>query len=181
VPTTRTLTAGAGLTGGGDLSTNRTFTVGAGNGITVNADDVALTTPGTLTSATTNSSSGNHTHVITNYALSGTASQVTVTGAGKVLGATTALSLPDPINVSTSGNAATATKAVTYENDATLVDGTVAGQVTIVVATGALAFAETAKIQLASISTTFNMVAGDTITLVWTGSLWLETSRSFAF
>jgi hypothetical protein len=25
------------------------------------------------------------------------------------------------------------------------------------------------------------MVAGDTITLVWTGSLWLETSRSFAF
>lgn len=36
------LTAGAGLTGGGDLSANRTFAVGAGAGITVNADDVAL-------------------------------------------------------------------------------------------------------------------------------------------
>lgn len=39
---TRTLTAGAGLTGGGDLSADRTFDVGAGTGITVNADDVAL-------------------------------------------------------------------------------------------------------------------------------------------
>lgn len=42
---TRTLTAGAGLTGGGDLSADRTFNVGAGTGITVNADDVALTVP----------------------------------------------------------------------------------------------------------------------------------------
>lgn len=37
-----TLTAGAGLTGGGDLSSNRTFTIGAGTGITVNADDIAV-------------------------------------------------------------------------------------------------------------------------------------------
>jgi hypothetical protein len=34
--------AGAGLTGGGTLAANRTFTVGAGTGITVNADDVAV-------------------------------------------------------------------------------------------------------------------------------------------
>jgi hypothetical protein len=40
--TTETLTAGAGLTGGGDLSANRTFDVGAGTGITVNANDVQL-------------------------------------------------------------------------------------------------------------------------------------------
>lgn len=39
---TITLTAGAGLTGGGDLSANRTFDVGAGTGIAVNANDVAL-------------------------------------------------------------------------------------------------------------------------------------------
>ena len=39
-----TLTAGSGLTGGGDITTNRTFTVGAGTGITINADDVALDT-----------------------------------------------------------------------------------------------------------------------------------------
>ena len=43
-PTSRILTAGAGLTGGGDLTADRTFTVGAGAGITVNADDVALDT-----------------------------------------------------------------------------------------------------------------------------------------
>jgi hypothetical protein len=42
--TSVTLTAGAGLTGGGTIAANRTFTVGAGTGITVNADDVALDT-----------------------------------------------------------------------------------------------------------------------------------------
>jgi len=36
------LTAGAGLTGGGDITANRSFAVGAGTGIAVNADDVAL-------------------------------------------------------------------------------------------------------------------------------------------
>ena len=41
------LTAGAGLVGGGDLSANRTFDVGAGAGITVNANDVALDTANT--------------------------------------------------------------------------------------------------------------------------------------
>lgn len=45
VQQTLTLTAGAGLTGGGDLSTNRTFDVGAGTGITVAADTVGLTVP----------------------------------------------------------------------------------------------------------------------------------------
>jgi hypothetical protein len=44
VPATRTLTAGNGLTGGGDLSANRTLDVGAGTGITVAADAVALDT-----------------------------------------------------------------------------------------------------------------------------------------
>ncbi len=34
--------AGAGLTGGGVLSADRTLTVGAGTGITVNADDIAI-------------------------------------------------------------------------------------------------------------------------------------------
>ena len=41
VPTSRIITAGNGLTGGGDLSANRTLTVGAGGGITVTADTVA--------------------------------------------------------------------------------------------------------------------------------------------
>jgi hypothetical protein len=44
VPTSRTLTAGAGLTGGGDLSANRTFDVGANpdGSIAVNADDIQV-------------------------------------------------------------------------------------------------------------------------------------------
>jgi len=37
-----TLTAGNGLTGGGDISASRSFAVGAGTGIVVNADDVAV-------------------------------------------------------------------------------------------------------------------------------------------
>ena len=42
VPTTTTITSGAGLTGGGNLSTNRTLAVGAGDGITVGADSVSV-------------------------------------------------------------------------------------------------------------------------------------------
>lgn len=42
VPTSRIITAGNGLTGGGDLSANRTLTVGGGTGITVNANDIAI-------------------------------------------------------------------------------------------------------------------------------------------
>jgi len=43
------LTPGAGLTGGGDITTSRTFAVGAGTGITVNANDVELKNSGNLT------------------------------------------------------------------------------------------------------------------------------------
>lgn len=42
--TTVSITAGDGLTGGGDISSTRDIAVGAGSGITVNADDVALDT-----------------------------------------------------------------------------------------------------------------------------------------
>jgi hypothetical protein len=59
-----TITAGAGLTGGGDLTANRTLNIGAGSGITVNADDVALTTPGGLSATSTNTAAGSHTHAI---------------------------------------------------------------------------------------------------------------------
>ena len=37
-----TLTAGNGLTGGGTIESSRTFAVGAGTGVTVNADDIAI-------------------------------------------------------------------------------------------------------------------------------------------
>jgi hypothetical protein len=136
-----TITAGAGLTGGGDLTANRTLTVGAGTlitvaaddvgitpgaadygyigstttpwtagwrslstlagaglthtagvlavgagvGITVNADDVALTTPGTLTVATTNSSTGSHTHAVTSSANPGAAASILASDANGYL------------------------------------------------------------------------------------------------
>ena len=40
--TSVTLTAGDGLTGGGTIASNRSFAVGAGTGVTVNANDVAI-------------------------------------------------------------------------------------------------------------------------------------------
>ena len=40
--TSVTITAGNGLTGGGDISSTRTLAVGAGTGVTVNADDIAI-------------------------------------------------------------------------------------------------------------------------------------------
>jgi hypothetical protein len=43
----RQIISGAGLTGGGTLAADRTLAVGAGTGITVNADDVALDTAST--------------------------------------------------------------------------------------------------------------------------------------
>src|SRR3990167_2773449 len=42
VSLTRTLTAGNGLTGGGDLSADRTFDIGSGNGISVGADSISV-------------------------------------------------------------------------------------------------------------------------------------------
>tara|TARA_A100001011_G_scaffold386331_2_gene461946 strand:+ start:6668 stop:9991 length:3324 start_codon:yes stop_codon:yes gene_type:complete len=42
VRTTRNLTAGLGLTGGGTLASDRTFDIGAGSGITVNADNIQV-------------------------------------------------------------------------------------------------------------------------------------------
>ena len=42
VYTSRTLTAGSGLAGGGDLSSDKTFNIGQGDGITVSADAIAV-------------------------------------------------------------------------------------------------------------------------------------------
>ena len=54
-----TLTAGSGLTGGGTIAASRTFNVGAGVGVTVNADDVAVN-PG---NGITANSTGTHVNV----------------------------------------------------------------------------------------------------------------------
>lgn len=56
--TSVTLTAGNGLTGGGDISANRTFTVVGGNGLTANANDVAITNASVSTTVPVGFSSG---------------------------------------------------------------------------------------------------------------------------
>lgn len=82
-----TLTAGDGLTGGGTIAASRTFALGL---------------PGTLSSGSIDGvSADSHTHAITNYALTGTVNQITVTGAGKVLGAAVTLSLPADVLIPT--------------------------------------------------------------------------------
>lgn len=81
----RQVIAGTGLTGGGALSADVTLNVGAGLGITVNADDIALTTPGTLTVSSTNNASGSHTHAITSSSSPGAAAALLATTAGGLL------------------------------------------------------------------------------------------------
>jgi len=54
--TSRTITAGSGLTGGGDFTANRTINVGAGGGITVSAD--AVSHADTSSQASVNNSNG---------------------------------------------------------------------------------------------------------------------------
>ena len=56
VSSSRSVTAGDGLTGGGDLSANRTFNVGAGSGIYVSADAIHVNTNGIISSMITDSS-----------------------------------------------------------------------------------------------------------------------------
>jgi len=80
-----TLTAGDGLTGGGDISANRTFTVVGGDGITANANDVALTTPGTLTVSTVNNAAGNHLHTVTSSSSPGAAAALLASDASGFL------------------------------------------------------------------------------------------------
>ncbi len=70
VPTTRTLTAGAGLTGGGDLSSNRGFDIGANpdGSIVVNADDVQV---GVINDAQHGNLSGGALHAVATQSVAG--------------------------------------------------------------------------------------------------------------
>lgn len=91
---------------GGSSSEGTVTSVAAGAGMNFTTIDVSnpsgsvvMGEPSTLTDATTNSASGTtHTHAITNYAVSGTANQISVSGSPKVLGSATTLSLPQNIH-----------------------------------------------------------------------------------
>lgn len=77
--------AGDGLTGGGDLTDSRTLNVVVGNGLTVTADSIALTAPGTLTVTSTNNAAGSHTHAITSSSNPGAAASLLATTAAGAL------------------------------------------------------------------------------------------------
>lgn len=82
-PQTTQILAGDGLTGGGDLSANRTLNVGAGTGITVNPDDIALTVPtasGTYTPTISNQSNLDSAAMLGNCNYMRVGNMVTVSG-----------------------------------------------------------------------------------------------------
>ena len=81
----KSVTAGAGLTGGGGLNADISLAVGAGAGLTVNADDVALTTPGTLSVGSSNNPAGSHTHAITSNSDPGAAASLLASDASGFL------------------------------------------------------------------------------------------------
>ncbi|MDP3703079.1 MAG: hypothetical protein Q8R78_01635, partial [Candidatus Omnitrophota bacterium] len=77
------VTAGAGLTGGGTTGTV-TLTVGAGTGVTVNADDVALDTASTLTHSGVWTLSGNWVNTTNPWADNEVADTLTVDSSSSV-------------------------------------------------------------------------------------------------
>jgi hypothetical protein len=82
------LTAGAGLTGGGDITASRTFNIGAGTGITVNADDVQLKNAGALTTGVLPKWDATNGQLV-NSLVSDDGSTVTIGGNLSVTGTTT--------------------------------------------------------------------------------------------
>lgn len=84
--TSVSITAGAGLTGGGDISSTRTLNVGAGDGITVNADDIAVNS--TVVRTTGDQTIGG-TKTFNNINVNGTASFAHIestTGSATIIG-----------------------------------------------------------------------------------------------
>lgn len=72
----KSVIAGEGLTSGGLLTSDITLNVGAGDGITISANAVGLTTPGTLSVSSSNNAASNHTHAITSSSKPSTSSSL---------------------------------------------------------------------------------------------------------
>jgi hypothetical protein len=79
------LTLDDGIAGAGLGINNKILAVGQGDGLTVGADAVGLTTPGTLSVSSTNSSSGSHTHAITTSSEPGAAASILATNNSGIL------------------------------------------------------------------------------------------------
>jgi len=76
----RSVIAGAGLTGGGVLTADRTIDVGGSANISVTTDAINLTTPGTLSATSTSQATTAHTHAITASNNPGASTQLLKTG-----------------------------------------------------------------------------------------------------
>lgn len=99
-PNTRTITSGNGLTGGGNLSADRTLAVGAGTGITVGADDVALTVPVVIANGGTNSTTAlNNQRVMTSVGGAIVESGAITDGESIQRNNTTFISAPLPLGI----------------------------------------------------------------------------------
>jgi len=85
------LTAGGGLTGGGTIASSRTFAVGAGDGMTVNADDVAVN-PGT---GIASNSTG--VHFLSGLGLASNSSTVKVLAGTGVVSNTSGVHIGQPV------------------------------------------------------------------------------------
>lgn len=106
--TSVTMTAGAGLTGGGDISTTRTFNIGAGTGITVNADDIEVDY---------GSTAGTAVEGDTGLTVQGTTNEIEVTGGSITLGSggTVTVGLPNDVTI---GNDLTVTNDLSVTGNA---------------------------------------------------------------
>lgn len=144
--TSVTLTAGNGLTGGGDISTSRTFTVGAGDGITVNADDIQVdatvlrTTGGGILSSSAQVDHDQTTNFVTNEHIDHSSVSITagagLTGGGDLtstrtlnIGAGTGVTVnADDIAI---GQDVATSADVTFNNIAVSNDVTISGNLSV--------------------------------------------------
>jgi hypothetical protein len=95
VPTTRSITVGTGLTGGGDLTVNRSFSIAAGgvgsNEVAAAIKDPVAATAGlrTLGTGSAQAAAGNHTHTLTSIPVVSSTASIASPFTGEVIFNTT--------------------------------------------------------------------------------------------
>lgn len=77
--------AGMGLYSNTNIANTITIDIGSGAGLSLTAEAISLTTPGTLNTSSTNNSTGNHTHAITTSGNPGLSSSILKTSNAGVL------------------------------------------------------------------------------------------------